>query len=98
MAVEAKGKVEALQRVEELEREMAVESKGKVEALQRVEELEREVVAVRADTELALLQLHQVQEELERYFLLSRQQDDMLSSSENLTRRAVAALISKMAQ
>ena len=47
------------------------------------------------EVELTLLQLHQVQEELEYYFLLCRRQAEMLTSSENLAQRA-SALISSI--
>lgn len=42
----------------------------------------------RDETELALLQLHQVQEELEHYFLLSRRQQELLKSHEQLELRS----------
>ena len=51
----------------------------------------------RKEVELTLLRLHQIQEELDHYFQLSRQQTHMLSSSENLSRRAIM-LTKKMRQ
>ena len=44
------------------------------------------------ESELILLQLHQVQEELEHYFLLSRDQEHTLQRSVQLQQRALAML------
>ena len=91
----------AQQRVEELEQQLAVELKEKEEALKHAEDLmeqlgekEAEASSVTEEAELTLLQLHQVQEELENYFLLSRHQSDLLSSYSNLQQK-IAVLISQ---
>ena len=50
---------------------------------------EAEAKACSEQAELALLQLHQVQDELEYYFSLSRLQAKALNSSEDVFKRAV---------
>ena len=57
--------------------------------LARAEQLCQEA---REEAELTLLQLHQVQEELEHYFLLSRDQEHTLQRSVQLQQRALAML------
>ena len=57
-----------------------------------VAQCEVETNAASKDAELTELQLHQVQEELEHYFLLCRYQADILSSSENLVKRTSTML------
>ena len=52
---------------------------------QALEEARREV-------DLTLLQLRQVQDELEHYFLLSRQQSQLLEANENLQSRLTSIL------
>jgi len=54
------------------------------------EELERELTKVREESELLLLQLHQVQEELEYYFLESLRKDHLLGQHALLQRRLMA--------
>ena len=71
----AKEKGEAQQTVEELKKQL--------------DEKEAEVRSVKEESELILLQLHQVQEELEHYYLLSRRQAEMIVSSENLFTRTM---------
>ena len=56
-----------------------------------------DALAAKEASELAMLQLGQMQQELEHYYLLSRRQAEMLSSSEKLSERG-AALIAKMMQ
>ena len=72
--------------------ELEAERKEKDAAAERVKALEAEMAGVKGErdaqakekgeaqeeAELTLLQLHQVQEELEHYFLQSRTQDDLL--------------------
>ena len=48
------------------------------------------------EARLALLQLRQVQEELEHYFMLSRQQSKLLEANEDLYERFTALLINAM--
>jgi hypothetical protein len=43
----------------------------------------------REESELTLLQLHQVQEELEHYFLISRDQANLLNRQSQLTQNAI---------
>ena len=78
---------ESQQSVEELKKQlelMAVE-------LQKTQSLlsgkEMEAMSASEEVELTLLQLHQAQEELERYFLLSRRQAEVLASSQDLVAR-----------
>ncbi|AII47840.1 hypothetical protein KR52_01505 [Synechococcus sp. KORDI-52] len=66
------------------------------QALASLREKEAEANVASEDAELILLQLHQVQEELERYFLVSRRQSEMLSASSNISKKAFA-LISAIA-
>ena len=57
---------------------------------------EQEKAEAREEAELTLLQLHQVQEELERYFLESRSQHDLLSQHKvqsKLMRKAISRLV-----
>ena len=49
------------------------------------------------ELKLVLLQLHQVQEELEYYFCLSRKQSEMLSDAISLNSR-MAGLLSRVAK
>lgn len=59
---------------------------------------QRELKDAREEAELTLLQLHQVQEELEHYFLLSRRQQQLLDSHEQLelrSERLLADLINR---
>ena len=69
---------------------IASEAQRSVEELKKqLDEKEAEARSVKEESELTLLQLHQVQEELEHYFLLSRRQAEMLVSSENLFTRTM---------
>ena len=63
----------------------------------RLAEMKSEAKAASERSELALLQLHQVEEELEHYFLLSRQQAKLLTSSDDLFNRT-ALLTLKLSQ
>ena len=51
-----------------------------------------ELAEAREEAELTLLQLHQVQEELEHYFLLARGQKQLLADHQQLASGLVAAL------
>ena len=53
-----------------------------------VKEKESEAKLASEEAELTLLQLHQVQKELEHYFLLSRRQAEMLVKSQDLIAKA----------
>ena len=55
----------------------------------RLAQKEAEAQAATEQAELVLLQLHQVQEELEHYFLLSRRQSKTLDSSQHVCNKAV---------
>ena len=57
-----------------------------------VERAQLETTEAREEAELTLLQLHQVQEELEHYFLLSRGQAQQLERYEALLRRSEGLL------
>ena len=107
---EAQKAVEELkQQVSAKAAELEIERKERAAGAERVKALEGELDGVKAerdaqekdkeatreDADLTLLQLHQVQEEVEHYFLLSRLQANMLSTSEKLSKRA-STLISKM--
>ena len=83
-----KEKAAGAERVKALEAEL-VGVKGERDA--RVKEKE----AAREEADLALLQLHQVQEELEYYLSLSGKQSEMISAADALNKRA-AAIISKL--
>ena len=107
---EAQKAVEELkQQVSAKAAELEIERNERAAGAERVKALEGELAGVKAerdaqekdkeatreDADLTLLQLHQVQEEVEHYFLLSRLQANMLSTSEKLSKRA-STLISKM--
>ena len=65
------------------------EAELRIEALQAErEELRRQQAEACEEAELTLLQLHQVQEELERYFLLSQGQAEQLQRYSTLQRRS----------
>ena len=55
--------------------------------LKRLEEEHEESVEARKKAEFTLLQLHQVQEDLEHYFLLTQKQSELLSANEELQGR-----------
>jgi len=57
-----------------------------------IEIAKHELKEARAEAELTLLQLQQVQEELEHYFLLSREQSAMLDAHTKLQKRAQKVL------
>ena len=61
-------------------------------AIQRTEALQQELSEAREEAELTLLQLHQVQEELEHYFLQSREQAKQLEEGQQLHEQALQAL------
>ena len=60
----------------------------------KCDELTTEKVESAEDADLVLLQLHQIQEELEYYFNLSRYQRDLLVSHEKQQKRAEKLLAS----
>ena len=64
--------------------------------LQELEKARKEILEARHQSELVLLQLGQVQEELEHYFLLSRHQSELLKANEDLQAR-FALLLSNAA-
>lgn len=55
----------------------------------QIEGLTAMLAEAREEAELTLLQLHQVQEELEHYFLLSRDQTNLLNRQNQLTQNAI---------
>jgi hypothetical protein len=80
---------QATRQAEQARDELAAQAEGleaeKATATQRSEELNQQLATndgelrdAREEAELTLLQLHQVQEELEHYFLLARGQDQLL--------------------
>ena len=88
---------EALRSLSVLREQLEINVKEKEQLSQQVldmrsqlEELERarkESLEARHQAELVLLQLGQVQEELEHYFLLSRHQSELLKVNEDLQAR-----------
>ncbi len=62
------------------------------EAQQQGTEAQQQLTEAREEAELTLLQLHQVQEELEHYFLLSRSQASQLERYDHLLRRSEGLL------
>lgn len=54
--------------------------------------VEQQCKEAREEAELTLLQLHQVQEELEHYFLLSRDHEQLLEKAVRLQQRSLAIL------
>lgn len=88
---------EALRSLSVLREQLDINVKEKEQLSQQVsdmrsqlEELERarkESLEARHQAELVLLQLGQVQEELEHYFLLSRHQSELLKANEDLQAR-----------
>ena len=81
--------------VDDLTQQLEQQSGELLKAQQTVEDLQdqlklsQEQLKLSAeDTERVLLQLHQVQEELEHYFLLSRSQSKILTASAKLTKKA----------
>jgi len=80
-----------LLQLHQVQEELSVNGNGLAEAQQQLAD-------VREEAELTLLQLHQVQEELEHYFLLSRRQQQLLESHEQLelrSERLLAGLINR---
>jgi hypothetical protein len=67
-------------------------------AIQRTEALQQELSEAREEAELTLLQLHQVQEELEHYFLQSREQAKQLEEGQQLNEQALQALEAEKAE
>ena len=61
-------------------------------------ELQQSGTDAQEESELTLLQLHQVQEELEHYFLLSRAQKDLLGQHQHLASNLLSALKPEPAQ
>ena len=62
----------------------------------RLEENDSELKSAQQDIKAVLLQLENVQEELDHYFLLSRKQSDMLDANAKLQARTVALLSSSL--
>ena len=59
---------------------------------QQLSEAQQQLTEAQEEAELTLLQLHQVQEELEHYFLLSRDQTSQLERYDHLLRRSEGLL------
>ena len=87
-------KEESLQQLIEVKQQLEMQAMERETAQQQLEAQSEELKQSQNYSELTLLQLHQVQEELENYFLLSRHQDELLSSYSNLLQR-IAVLISQ---
>lgn len=67
------------------------------ELKQQLESRSSDLNSAREEARLSLLQLHQVQEELEHYFLLSRGQDQLLAHYSDLQQR-VQGVLSRLMQ
>ena len=94
LAAERNGKIEALKMVESLEQQVFAKSAAldhqREEAqmlLQRIVTLEEDKRLYVEEEELNVLYSQQVQDELDSYFLLARNQSDMLSSVTTLNSR-----------
>ena len=89
-------KIEELDRVvvhrDFLQKENAEIHRFADELKRQVQELRSEIKGLRDDSELRKLQLHQVQEELENYFVLSLRQREVLRAGEQLQEKTVALL------
>ena len=90
---------ESQQKFAELEQKQLAESQQQLAELQQQLVDSQQQLGLLTDkqseeTKLTTLQLHQVQEELEYYFLLSQKQSEMISAANALNKRA-AAIISK---
>ena len=102
---EARGELSA--KVDELEqvvvqRDVLLKENAEVrrfaeELKRQQQELRSEVKRLRDDAELTQLQLHQVQEELEHYFVLSLRQGEVLRDGARLQEKS-ALLLSKVAE
>ena len=83
--VQVKEKEEAQQALEECRKQLD-------EKESQLAKWKEEAQGASEETELLLLQLNQVQEELEYYFLISRRLTGMLRSSENLFKKTFAII------
>ena len=102
---EARGELSA--KVDELEqvvvqRDVLLKENAEVrrfaeELKRQQQELRSEVKRLRDDAELTQLQLHQVQEELEHYFVLSLRQGEVLRDGAKLQEKS-ALLLSQVAE
>ena len=102
---EARGELSA--KVDELEqvvvqRDVLLKENAEVrrfaeELKRQQQELRSEVKRLRDDAELTQLQLHQVQEELEHYFVLSLRQGEVLRDGARLQEKS-ALLLSRVAE
>jgi len=102
---EARGELSA--KVDELEqvvvqRDVLLKENAEVrrfaeELKRQQQELRSEVKRLRDDAELTQLQLHQVQEELEHYFVLSLRQGEVLRDGARLQEKS-ALLLSQVAE
>ena len=87
----AEEKGEAQQAVEDLKKQLQ-------QASESLMQMELQVKDSSVEADLTMLQLHQVQEELEHYFLLSRKQSAMLNSSSQLYKKAETLLMEAKAK
>ena len=69
-----------------LKREVSIKSA-------ELEQAKTEISSAQQETRIILRQLHQLQSELERYFLLSRDQSKLLEASAQLQSRSAALLL-----
>ncbi len=76
------------QRIAQIEVELEKATNNYVIMSNELAETQQHLVEAREKAELTLLQLHQVQEELQHYFLLSRRQQQLLASHEQLGLRS----------
>lgn len=89
-----KEKLELQEAVEDLKMQLEVKGSELQKVLrehdalkQQLETIQSETKDAREESELMVLQLHQIQEELEYHFLLSRHQDELLTSYSDLQQR-----------
>ena len=75
-----------------LEKQLEVAKGGAEELLKEIEILSERLKIAELEASITIAQLHQVQEKLEYYLLLSRQQAKMLEKSANLQERTAVLL------
>ena len=85
-------KEEALRKVEELTSRLENEVRLKEELQQHLEKLIEQLKDLDEEAGLTTYQLHQVQEKLEYYFILTSKQSKMLDKSAKLQERTIILL------
>jgi len=92
-----KARHEQAARVNALQAEKAAAAKSAEQLKQQLTAQTVQVQEVQEESELTLLQLHQVQEELEHYFLVSREQGELLKRQNQLTGKALKLAVDQPA-